>query len=71
MSVLSRIRTEYGQIWSISPYLVQMWENKDQNNSEYGHFSRSGAVSYSRKKLHYRCLKGLSVHPEAVIQGFS
>ena len=25
----------------MSPYLVQMRENKDQNNSEYGHISRS------------------------------
>ena len=30
----SRIRTEYGEI-------VQMRENTDQKNSEYGHFSRS------------------------------
>ena len=28
--------------WSYSgPYSVQMWENMDQNNSEYGHLSRS------------------------------
>ena len=26
---------------SISPYSVQMQEYTDQNNSEYGHFSRS------------------------------
>ena len=35
------IRTEYGEIQSISPYLVRMWENKDQNNSEYRHLIRS------------------------------
>ena len=29
----------FGQ--SISPYLVQMWENTGQNNSYYWHFSRS------------------------------
>ena len=40
-SVISRIRTEYGGILRIFPYLVQMRENNDQNNSEYGHFSRS------------------------------
>ena len=40
-SVISRIRTEYGGILRIFPYLVQMRENKDQNNFEYGHFSRS------------------------------
>ena len=31
----SRIRTEYGVQ---SKYSVQMRENSDQNNSEYGHF---------------------------------
>ena len=40
-SVFSRTRTEYGEIPSISPYSAQMWENADQNDSEYGHFSRS------------------------------
>ena len=28
----------------------KMWENEDQNNSEYGHFN------YFRKKLHLKCL---------------
>ena len=27
-----------------APYSVQMRENKDQNNSEYGHFSHSAGV---------------------------
>ena len=40
--VPSRIRTQYGEIWIISPYLVRVRENKDQKNSEYGHLSRSG-----------------------------
>ena len=40
-SVFTRIRTEYREARSISPYSVRMWENTDQNNSEYGHFSRS------------------------------
>ena len=40
-SAFSRIRTEYGEILRISPYSVQMRENPDQNNSEYGHFSCS------------------------------
>ena len=40
-SVFSHIRTEYGEIWSISPYSVRMRKNIDQNNSEYGLFSRS------------------------------
>ena len=38
MSLFSRIRTEYGEIRSISPYSVQMRENTDQNNSEHRHF---------------------------------
>ena len=29
------------EIWSIFPYSVPIRENADQNNSEYGHFSRS------------------------------
>ena len=33
-SVFSRIRTEYGEIRSISLYTVRIRENKDQNNSE-------------------------------------
>ena len=40
-SVFSRIRVEYGELRSISPYSVRMRENVNQNNSEYGHFSRS------------------------------
>ena len=42
-----RIRTEYGEIPSISPYSVQMRENADQNNSEYGHFSRSVLLNFN------------------------
>ena len=37
----SRIRTECGEIRSISPYSVLMRKNADQNNSEYAHFLRS------------------------------
>ena len=32
-SVFSRIRTDYGEIQSISPYSERMRENTDQNNS--------------------------------------
>ena len=45
-STFARIRIEYGEILPISPYSVQMRENTDQNNSEYGHFSRSVEVLY-------------------------
>ena len=40
-SAFSRMRTEYGEILSISSYSVLMRENADQNNSEYGEFSCS------------------------------
>ena len=40
-SAFSHIRTEYGEILHISLYSVQMRENSDQNNFEYGHFSSS------------------------------
>ena len=40
-SAFSHIRIEYGELRSIFPYSVRMRENGDQNNSEYGHFSRS------------------------------
>ena len=37
-SAFSHILTEYGEIWSISLYLVRMSNNMDQTKSEYGHF---------------------------------
>ena len=43
-SAFSRIWTGCGDILRISPYSVRMRENMDQNNSEYGHFSRSAKV---------------------------
>ena len=57
-SLFSQIQTGYGDLFkgknndvilkvfllnlNKSPYSVQMRENTDQNNSEYGHFSHSG-----------------------------
>ena len=49
-SSFSCIWTEYGEILSISPYSVRMWENVDQNNSDYGHFLRS-ALMYKTDTL--------------------
>ena len=57
-----RIRTEYGEIrsiQSISPYSVQIRENADQNNSEYGHFLRSVCFlflfyDYCKKYIDYK-----------------
>ena len=39
--VFSRIRTEYGEIRSISPYPLRIRENTDQKNSVFAHFSCS------------------------------
>ena len=39
-SAFSRIRTEYGEIICLSVFCLNA-ENADQNNSNYGHFSRS------------------------------
>ena len=50
-SVFSRTRTEYGEILRISPYSVLMRENTDQNNSEYGHFLRSGTDEFGDKNF--------------------
>ena len=44
-SVLSGIWTEYGEILRISLDAVRMLKNTDQNNSEYGHFSRSATLN--------------------------
>ena len=53
-SVFYLIRTEYGEIRSISPYSVKMRENVDQNNSEYGHFLRSVVLALQKILfLHY------------------
>ena len=46
-SVISRIRTEYGEILRKSLYSIQMRENTGQKNSKYGHFLRGG--NYSKK----------------------
>ena len=37
-SAFFRIWTEFGDLLSKSLYSVQMWENMDQKNSEYGNF---------------------------------
>ena len=43
-SAFSRIWTKYEEILRISPYSVRTRENAHQNNSEYGHFSRSDGL---------------------------
>ena len=39
--IFFHIWTEYGEILPISPYSVQLQENTEENNCEYGHFLRS------------------------------
>ena len=46
-SLFSPIRTQYGEIRSISPYSDRMQENTDQKNSECRHFLRSVLYSIS------------------------
>ena len=68
-SVFPHIRTEYGKMFRISPYTVQMWENTDQKISEYGHFSRSIALE-DFSSLFRLYLQGLHVeykHPSALL----
>ena len=53
-------------IWSYSGlYSVQMRENTDQNNSKYGHFSRSESLHYIslvvQYYIHYNFLKNLAL----------
>ena len=39
-----RLNRERYEVWSISPYSVRIWENVDQNISDYGYFSRCATV---------------------------
>ena len=50
-SAFLRIPTEYGDLLCKSLYSVQMRENVDQKNSEYGHFSRSVVSALNFKFL--------------------
>ena len=48
LSVFSGIWTEYGDLWSRSPYSVQIWENAEHENAKqkksvFGQFARSVA----------------------------
>ena len=57
--VFSRIRTEYRETRSISPYSLRMREKADQSNSEYAHFSRSVGESENLINIFFNqiCLK--------------
>ena len=47
----SCILTKYGEI--LSPYSFRMRENADQNDSEYGHFSRNGYSTHNEFDLRF------------------
>ena len=49
-----------------SPYLVRIRENTDQQNSEYGHFSRSKNISYLQV-IGYM-LEQILINTEALVQ---
>ena len=54
-SVFSQIQSEYQDVLSKSPSLVQIRGNADQKNSEYGHFSRNvlwATRRFNNKKNH-------------------
>ena len=57
--IFSRIETKYGQIRSISPYLVLMQENTDQNNSKYGHFHAVSNIDSWCHTGFWMCLYGI------------
>ena len=52
-SVFIRITTGYGDLLCKSPYSIQIRENMDQKNSEYGHFVRSGY--HETRKVSKKC----------------
>ena len=53
-SIFSRIRSEYGEILSISLYLARMRKNADQTNPKYGQF-------FPLNSAYPACRKGLLV----------
>ena len=65
-SAFSRIWTEYGEIWSISPYSAQMRENTNQSNSEYGHFLRSAFFQNSPGGVRQNNLFGKSLQSSKI-----
>ena len=69
-SVFSRIQTENGEIRGISPYSVRIWENTDQKNSEYGHFSRSVDLISSEKISTFPQLISTNIITNFPIPGF-
>ena len=49
----------FGPILCISPCSVWMWENTDQKNSEYGHFSCSDSEENCKHRSEYGFIRAL------------
>ena len=45
----TRNSSEYGMMWTISPYSIRMQENKDQKSSEYRYLTRSDTKHNNHK----------------------
>ena len=54
----------------ISPYSVRMRENTDQNNSEYGHFSRSEFVSFGSLSVNQNWKLFILLYVKWVFSGY-
>ena len=64
-SAFSRIRIlNMERYLPISLYSVRMWENVDQNNSEYGHFSRNDTSDISNSFIQ-ECLIKINIRPKS------
>ena len=51
--VFLRSQTEYGDLQIKTPYSVRMLENKDQKNSEFGHFSGSARETNTKLEIKF------------------
>ena len=73
-SGFSRIRTESGEIRSISPQSIRMRENADQNNSKCGHFSRRvvfNLIVKSKSSKYNHAIRFQSIIPSFIPKGKS
>ena len=64
------MRTEYGEKIRIFPHLVQMRENMEQNNPEYGHLLRSieHSVTLEEPKMRQRNLESSNISLENLLK---
>ena len=64
------MRTEYGKKIRIFPHSVQMRENMEQNNPEYGHLLRSieHSVTFEEPKMRQRNLENSNISLENLLK---